>query len=104
MSGTINIDLDKVADYSVKFSKREQNMSATLSQFAAILLSTSSSWESQAGDIFRSNGQTFSQSFELLYDKVQSWSSFLRETVTAYTECENRVDALAHDFEKVDIS
>jgi WXG100 family type VII secretion target len=99
MADGIKIGLDEVSQTASTIRTLNTSMNATLENIKKEINNLSSTWQSDAGENIRARFNTMSASFEEYRKVVESYATFLDDTVSTYTTTENTINANADAFQ-----
>lgn len=95
----INISLEEVSATANKISQVNIQLTETLGEVSTAINNLESTWQSEAGTTIRSKINGMRPIFENYKDVIDSYVQFLNQTVQAYTETENAINANANAFQ-----
>lgn len=98
MADGIKISLDEVSQTAATIRTLNTSMMTTLDNVKKEINALSATWKSDAGDNIRTRFNTMSASFEEYRKIVDSYATFLDDTVNTYETTENTINANADAF------
>ncbi|MBR3833412.1 MAG: WXG100 family type VII secretion target [Lachnospiraceae bacterium] len=98
MAEGIKISLDEVSSTASTIRTLNTSMNATLESIKKEMNNLSSTWQSDAGETIRTRFNTMSASFEEYKKIVDSYATFLDDTVSTYETTENTINSNADAF------
>ena len=98
MADEIKISLDEVSNTASSIRTINTSMKTTLETIKTEINALSSTWQSDAGNDIIANFNNMSKSFEEYYKAVDSYATFLDDTVESYTVTEGKVSTNAEAF------
>lgn len=98
MADGIKISLDEVSSTAASIRTLNTSMNTTLENIKQEMNNLASTWQSDAGETIRSRFNTMSASFEEYKKIVDSYATFLDDTVSTYETTENTINSNADAF------
>lgn len=99
MAEGIKISLDEVSSTAATIRTLNNSMNLSLENIKKEMNNLSSTWQSDAGETIRARFNTMSASFEEYKKIVDSYATFLDDTVATYETTENTINANADAFQ-----
>ncbi len=99
MADGIKISLDEVSSTASTIRTLNNSMNLSLENIKKEINNLSSTWQSDAGETIRARFNTMSTSFEEYKKIVDSYATFLDDTVSTYETTENTINANADAFQ-----
>ncbi len=98
MAEGISIALEEVSQTASTIRTLNTSMNTTLENIKTEMNNLQNSWQSRAGDNIRQRFNTMSASFEEYRKIIESYATFLDDTVTTYKSTEDSINANADAF------
>lgn len=98
MAEGIKISLDEVSSTASTIRTLNTSMTSTLESIKKEMNNLASNWQSDAGETIRARFNTMSTSFEEYRKIVDSYATFLDDTVSTYETTENTINSNADAF------
>lgn len=99
MEDTIKISLTEVTQTASTIRTLNTSMNTTLENIKKEINSLSSTWQSDAGENIRARFNTMSATFEEYRKIVESYATFLDDTVDTYSTAESSINSNADAFQ-----
>jgi len=94
----IKISLNEVQSTANQIRSLNQNLSARLDEIRNEMNALQNTWNSDASNTIRSNFNALQPKFENFREVVNSYSTFLDQTVNAYNAAEDAINNNASAF------